>query len=180
MTIPEYKQLQAFARVDGLKLFLLWIASFACYVAGLRSPGLGLVAMVLALLTPFYCFRLLRRFRDEGLDGTITFGRGWLFVLFVCFNASLLFAAAQFVYFSYLDNGFFMGALNDMLSNGETRAMFRQMGMVAQMDEALRMLGSLRPIDMVLNILLSNLMTSALVALPVAAFAQRTEAAGKP
>ena len=50
MTPAEYIQLKAFARQDGALLFLLWIASFACYIIGISSPLYATVALVLMVI----------------------------------------------------------------------------------------------------------------------------------
>ena len=173
MTALEYIQLRAYARADGLKLFLLWLASFACYMAGLRSPGLGLVAFVLALATPFLVTRLLRHFRDDGLQGIISFGRGWGYVVFLFFYASLLFAVAQFVYFNWMDKGYFIDSITQMFSDPTSAAAMKQMGMSATLDQAVQSMQAMRPIDMALNILTSNLLIGCLVALPIAAICRR-------
>ena len=171
MTVPEYIQLRAFCRVDGLKLFALWLASFLCYMQGLHSPGLSLLAMVLVLATPFLSYRLLRKFRDEALDGSISFLRGWLYVMFQFFYASLLFAVAQFIYFAYIDKGAFINEMSEMLAAPETIEAMRRMGMGASVNETLEMMRQLRPIDLVFSVLLSNLFTGCLLGLPIAAFA---------
>ena len=173
MTAPEYIQLRAFARVDGLKLFVLWLGSFLCYVQGLHSPGLGLVAMVLVLATPMLSYRLLRKFRDEGRDGIISFGRGWLYVIFQFFYACLLFAVAQYLYFAYIDKGTFMSEMTELFSAPETKEAFRQMGMGKSIEETLSVMSQMRPIDLVLNVLASNMMIGALLGVPLAAFAKR-------
>ena len=173
MTAPEYFQLRAFARIDGLKLFLLWISSFGCYVAGLRSPMLGMVAMALAIVTPFFSARLLRGFRDNSLDGIISLARGWAYVIFQFFYASLLFAIAQFVYFSFLDKGYFAQALTQMLEAPESAEALKRMGMGPQIYDSLEMLRTMRPIDLALNIMTSNLLIGCLIGLPIAAFCKR-------
>ena len=173
MTTPEYIQLRAFARVDGLKLFGLWLMSFVCYLYGLRMAGLGLVAMILAFMTPFLSYRLLRRFRDEGLNGVISFGRGWLYVVFQFFYAGLLFAIIQFLYFTFLDKGYFMDALSEMFSAAESQEAMKLMGLGGSIDEALEMYKSMRPIDLALNILMSNMLVGMLLGVPIAAFAKR-------
>lgn len=173
MTAPEYIQLRAFARIDGVKLAILWLASFAFYVLGLKTSGFGLVSLLLAFATPFLSARLLRHFRDEGLEGFISFGRGWVYVVFQFFYAGLLFAIAQFVYFAYLDHGFFMNGISQMFSDPATSEAMRQMGMSATIEESLQMLMSLRPIDLALNILTSNLILGCLIAVPIAAICKR-------
>jgi hypothetical protein len=85
MTPSEYLQLKAFARIDGGLLALLWSASFACYIKGLQYPVLGITALLLMLLTPFYVAYRLKRFRDVDLNGVISLMRGWAFVALVFF-----------------------------------------------------------------------------------------------
>ena len=173
MTAPEYIQLKAFARLDGAMLSLLWIASFALYVIGLRSPGFGLAAMILAVLTPFFVGSRLRRFRDEGLAGTISFLRGWAYTVFVFFYGGLLFALAQWAYLTYMDQGYLMKSIAEMLSAPETAEALRQMGMAETLSESLAMLGQMRPIDLSLNMLTTNILIGMLVGLPIAAVMQR-------
>ena len=169
MTVPEYIQLRAFARVDGARLALLWVASFACYVWGLRTPELGLLSMGLALATPFYCTRRLRRFKADALDGQpLSFGRGYAYVVFMFLYACLLFAAAQFVYFNFIDKGYFIGAISDMMAQATSAATVGT-ALGAMVQEGIEALRAMRPIDLVFNILMSNMMIGALVALPVAA-----------
>ena len=81
MTAPEYMQLKAYARQDGFFLALLWTASFACYILGISNQMLGMLAIGLAVMTPFFVAGRLRKFRDEGREGLISFGRSsdiWL------------------------------------------------------------------------------------------------------
>jgi len=173
LTVDEYIQLKAFARWDGLWLALLWVASFACYVLGLRTPGLGLVALVLVIVTPFFIGRQLKRFRDDALDGFISFKRGWAYVMFLFLYAGLLFAVAQFVYFSYMDHGFFVDAMTKMTHAPETSQALQQMGMVQTVDESLNLLRSMRPIDLTLNILTTNLLIGLVLGIPIALVVKR-------
>ena len=63
MTAPEYIQLKAYARQDGFFLALLWTASFACYILGITNELLGMLALGLAIMTPFFVASRLRKFR---------------------------------------------------------------------------------------------------------------------
>jgi len=175
MTMTDLIQLRAFARVDGVRLSVLWIASFACYVLGLKTPELGLLSILLALATPFYCARRLKRFAVEALDGFISFGRGYTFVLFMTLNASLLFAGAQFVYFAFLDNGYFIGAIQDMLAQAQETAAMTQGSLGSLLQEGINAMHNMRPIDLALNIMFSNVLIGALLALPVAAFGKKVK-----
>jgi hypothetical protein len=172
MNVQDYSQLRAFARVDGLKLFVLWLVSFVCYVGGLNHPGLGLVAIMLAFITPFLSARLLRKYRDEVLQGTLKFGRGWFYVVLQFFHASVLFAVAQFIYFAFIDKGYFMDTLSEMLLAPENKEALKALGMQG-LEETLTMMRQMRPIDQVLNILMSNLLIGCLVGVPIAAFCKK-------
>ena len=85
MTPLEYKQLKAYARQDGFFLFLLWTASFASYVYGLTNQMMAMLAIVLAVMTPFFVAGRLRKFRDEGREGIISFRRSYAYTIFVFF-----------------------------------------------------------------------------------------------
>lgn len=165
--------MRAFARLDGLRIGLLWTASFACYVLGLRHPGMGLLAFVLALFTPVYAALRLRRFRDQVLDGAITFGRAWGYSLLLFFYSCIIFAIAQFVYFQWMDKGYFVHELTQLMTVSENAAALRQMGMTQLIDESVRQLQQMRPIDLVLNIMSSNMLICFVVSLPVAAIMKR-------
>ena len=169
MTAPEYIQLKAFARIDGAMLSLLWIASFALYVVGISSPGYGLAAIILAIVTPFFVGSRLRHFRDDGLEGTISFMRGWVYTILVFFYGGLLFALAQWAYLTYMDQGYLLKAITEALNTPETAAAMKQMGMTESLDESLSMLSQMRPIDLSLNMLTTNILIGVIVGLPIAA-----------
>lgn len=169
--------MRAFARYDGLRLFLLWLGSFILYVAGFKTPILGMLAMILALMTPFRSSRKLRYYRDEVLGGVISFRRAWAYVVLQFFYASLLFAFAQFVYFSYIDKGYFMEQIAQMFSEPSTMQALQQMGMGQGLTQAVADLSQMRPIDLVLNIMTSNLLVGLVIGLPIGLMAHRS---GKP
>ena len=169
--------MRAFARYDGFRLFLLWLLSFILYVAGFKTPFLGVLAMIFALMTPFRSSRKLRYYRDEVLGGIISFRRAWAYVVFQFFYASLLFALAQFIYFSYIDKGFFMSQMAQMFSEPATAQALQQMGMGQAMSQAVADLSQMRPIDLVLNIMTSNLLVGFVIGLPIGFMAHRS---GKP
>lgn len=173
MTPAEYIQLKAFCRQEGALLALLWTASFAFYVAGLTQPTLGLVALLLALATPFFVSRRVGKFRDGCLDGILSFRRGWAFVIFTFINASLLFALVQLVYFTYMDHGQFVSQLKEIFAMPENEQMMKGMGMADSLNETLRMMAEMRPIDLVLNILFSNVVIGLVAGLPIAAVTKR-------
>ena len=160
--------MRAFARYDGFRLFLLWLGSFILYVAGFKTPILSMLGMILALMTPFRASRKLRYYRDEVLGGIISFRRAWFYVLLQFFYASLLFAFAQFIYFTVFDHGYFMEQVVKMFSEPATAQAMQQMGMGQALSQTVADLSQMRPIDLVLNIMTSNLLIGLVVGLPLA------------
>ena len=179
MTPAEFIQLKAFARIDGALLAVLWIASFACYVLGITSPLYGLLAVGLAVATPFFVAYRLGKFRDVGLDGVISFRRGWAYAVYVFCYAALLMALAQYLYFAFLDRGYLLHALTSIVSAPEARQALEQYGLQQSMSENLTLLGQMRPIDFAINVMTANIMTGLLLALPIALFMRRSVAKPK-
>ncbi len=173
MTPADYQQLKAFARIDGAMVALLWTISFACYVVGLTNQFLGLIAIFLAIYTPFFVARRLRNFRDVALEGTISFLRGWAFVIYVFFYGALLFALVQFVYLNYLDNGYMLSVIEDTIQAPEFAALTAQYGMEDAVDEMMTEFRQIRPIDFAFHGLTSNIMLGIVLGLPIAAFMKR-------
>ena len=175
MTAPEYIQLKAYARQDGFFLALLWTASFACYILGITNQMLGMLALGLAVMTPFFVAGRLRKFRDEGREGLISFGRSYAYTIFVFFYGAVLLAVVQFLYFAYMDNGYLLSNFSKMLSTEEGRALVTQYGMTQMVEEGLAEMASIRPIDYALNILTMNIMIGFVLGIPIGLVMQRSE-----
>ena len=173
MTPAEYIQLKAFARIDGAMLAVLWVASFACYIAGIANPMYGMLAMCLMIATPFFVGRRLVKFRDEGLGGAISLGRGWGYSVYVFFYAAILLALAQYVYFAYIDHGYLMQSFTHALQMPEAKQMIEQYGMQQTLQESLAEMSRLRPIDYALNVLTVNIMVGIVLGLPIAVFIKK-------
>jgi len=173
LTPAEYVQLKAFARIDGARLALLWVASFTCYIVGIANPLYGMVAIVLMIATPFLVSRRLVKFRDESLGGAISFGRGWGYSVYVFFYASILLALAQYVYFAYIDQGYLLSSFTEALSSSEAKQMVEQYGAQQMIQESMEELSQMRPIDYVLNILTVNIFIGAVLGLPIAALIKK-------
>ena len=175
MTAEEYVQLKAFARIDGAWVAGLWTVSFAFYILGITQPPMMIMGMVAAVLSPFYAAVRLGKFRDRVRDGVISFGRAYLYSAHTFFCAALLFAAAQFAYFQFLDNGFLADRVAEVLGDPQTRQVIRAYGMDQAVSNTLQAIRSLRPIDYALNYLTTNIIIGLLLSLPVAAVTKRSK-----
>ncbi len=168
MTPPEYIQLKAFARIDGALLSLLWTCSFACYIVGLTSQIASLLALVLIFVTPFFVFSRLKTFRDVARDGVISFMRSWAYVVFVFFYASILFSLIVFAYFAFLDHGYVVHILQETLERPEMVEVIKLNNMEEMMNQMMSELSMVRPIDIAINILPTNILMGMILGLPIA------------
>lgn len=113
--VVKITQTKAFARQDGAILGAVWIASFASTMWSV-TPGyalLSLLANILAISTPFVVAKRLKAFRDNALDGSISFRRGLFYCAQTFFNATLLLTIVQFLWFKFLDTDVFMSYIID-------------------------------------------------------------------
>jgi len=168
--------MQTFARYDGLLLALLWTLSFACYIIGFGIPTVSIIALVLALATPFFALHRLRVYRDYGRDGIISFRRAWAYVFFSFFYASLLFALVQFAYFAYLDKGYFVHMIQQLIDAPENQQVLSQYATKESFDQMIRDIQAVRPIDLALSMLQANVFVSVLLGIPMAAVVCRSKA----
>ncbi len=173
MTPEEYIQLKAFARQDGALLSLVWIGAFVCYIQGLTSPLMGMLALMCIVASPFYAASRLRHFRDYAREGVITFRRGYAYTVLIFFYGGLLLAAAIYVYFAFIDKGFLVGKLMEAMSSAEGQQVIKAYGMAEQLEQGLQELGNMRPIDYAINMLTLNITTGLFLGLPIAAVMQK-------
>ncbi len=179
MTAPEYIQLKAFARQDGALLALLWMATFLLYIIGVQNQMLGLAAVLLMVYTPFFVGERLGKFRDYGREGIISFRRAYAYTVFVFFYGGVLFAVAQYVYFAFMDNGYLLSQFSKMVTSEETQKMLQQYGMTEMMNESLKEMSNIRPIDYALNMLTVNISVGFILGVPISLIMQRNTVKGE-
>ena len=127
MTHDEIKQLSAYSRYDGFYLAILWVASFACLLYSSSLPILGQFYTILLFSPPFFVAYRLKKFREEGRNGVISFKRGLFYCLRVHFNAALIFSLLQWLYMNYVDNGRLLAVFTTIYSTPEAKQMYSQL-----------------------------------------------------
>ncbi len=163
-------QLKAFARQDGFILSLVWLLSMWLYI---KVSG-SIYGPLLMFSTPFFIMWRLNEFRDKALDGHISIRRSIAYSCYVMFYASLIFAVGQYVYFTYLDNGDFMGMLNESVrlieANNQTVGMN-----VSDINNAVKVVGMMTPIELVFSFMMNNLVVGAIISPIVVMFSKMSE-----
>ena len=90
--------------------------------------------------------------------------------MLIYFYAALLMAAAQFVYFQFIDHGFMLSQYAEITGTPEFKTMLSAYGMRPEdMKLAMDNLAALRPIDIALQFLSTNIILGLIVSLPIAA-----------
>ena len=164
ITSIEYIQLKAFARQDGALLALLWVFTSVLYIIGMTNQMIGLAATMLICYTPFFVGGRLRNFRDYGREGLISFRRGYAYTVFVFFYAGVLFAIAMYLYLTFME----------VLTSDEAQQAMQQYGMTEMMNESLRQMAQIRPIDYALDMLTVNITLGFILGVPISLIMQRT------
>lgn len=178
MTPVEYSQLNAFARVDGVRLSVVWTASFACYIASFSWPAMSLLALLPVLATPLLMGRMTARYVMVALEGKASWGRRYLYCMMHFFYAALLFAFVQWLYFAFIDKGAMLQWIEQTASSPDGQQALQAYGLGGDFASTMELLRSMRPIDMALNILSTNLMLGLLVSLVALPFSRRAPQQG--
>lgn len=166
----EYEQLKAFARIDGAIVGGLWIVSFAFFIGEFYNPMLGFVSLIVGVYSLVLAAMRLKRFRDNVLDGMITFSRALLYSMLVYFYAALLMAAGQFIYFQFIDQGFMLSQYEEITNTAEFNTLLAAYGIKQnEMKMAIDNIAALRPIDIALQFFTTNIILGFMVSLPIAA-----------
>ena len=135
---------------------------------------LGLAAIMLMLYTPFFVGERLGKFRDYGREGLISFRRGYAYTVFVFFYAGVLFAIAMYLYLAFMDNGYLMSQMSKVLTSDEAQQAMQQYGMTEMMNESLKQMAEIRPIDYALDMLTVNISLGFILGVPISLIMQRT------
>ena len=137
---------------------------------------MAMASMLMVITTPFFVASRLKKFRDEGREGIISFGRGYAYTIFVFFYGAVLLAVAQYLYFAYMDNGYLVNSFAKMMTSEEGRTMLEQYGMTKVVDDSLAEMAATRPIDYALNILTINISLGFILGVPIGLIMQRKSA----
>lgn len=171
----EYEQLKAYARIDGGLVGVMWIVSFACFVGEFYNALFGFLCFLVGAFSLVFGAMRLKRFRDRIMGGYISFLRALAYSMQTYFCSSLLLAAAQYIYFQFIDHGFIISRYEAMLSTPEMKTVLQKAYNVKPQDLQMAMdsLVQLRPIEIALQFFSTNLILAIVISLPIAALIKR-------
>ncbi len=169
----------------GTSMGLLWIAKFFILLLSLFSGNalllaLGYLTFLLATAcVPFLAFFMARQFRNHACGGILRFSAAWLFTTLIYLFAALLAAVGHYAYFQFFDGGgVFFGTLFSMAEGSDLSG---QPELQKMFEQSRDLLLSLRPIDITMQMLSSNILYGTIQAFIIAFFvARRKKPGAKP
>lgn len=160
--------LHKYAMQFGTYMGLFWIAKFILVPLGVEIPFLQIPFLILTLAVPFLGYYYARMFRDRVCGGNISFLQAWLFTLFMYMFAAILAAVAHYIYFRFIDHGLLYDTYYHViqeykkLDGQETQELWKQI------EEALGIWGSFSPIELIFQMISSNVFYGSILAIPTA------------
>ncbi len=170
--------LHTYAMYCGTYLGIFWIVKFIFLPLALSYTFFMFLFMALTIGVPFIGYAFLKGYRDKVCRGQITFLNGWLFTVFMYMFASLLTAVAHYIYFRYLDQGYFIEKYEMLV---QTLLTAEVSGMEVYRDQLETMVAEFRrvtPIDLTINMLSRNVFFGSILAIPTAWIASRQKKPG--
>lgn len=173
MTGQEYDQLRQWGKYDGYYLGGLWVLSFIALMNSALVPSFGIVNELIILATPFFLFWRLRRFRDKGRNGVISFGRSFSFLSWMEINALILFGLVQYFYLTGWDDGQLAKVIYPIINTPEYAQMLAQMGFT--IEQYMEEVASISPVSFASSCFLVNVIACMLMNFVISAVGARRQ-----
>ncbi len=157
---------------NGTLLGILWIVTSITYIIGLSNIIFSFLFLMLVASSPVFAWYLAVRYRKKECGNQIKYLQAWTYLIIMYVCASLLTAVAQYIYFAFIDNGYFISFIQEQIS------VIQQM---PQIDEATKnalqqvseLWGKLSISDIILQFFNSNMMLTAIITPLTAIFVRR-------
>lgn len=170
----------------GAVVGLYYIGKFCLFPMSLHSTLAVFLFLGLTLMVPFLIYRVVRLYRERYCGGEIDFFRAFSFSMLTMGFASLLAAAAHYIYFAFIDGGAMVGALVQSVEQlqsvdlsaleGANAESIAQLGQYIElMQQTITQLQAMSPIDMAMGMLSNNVSWSIVLSLPVALFVRHNK-----
>ena len=170
MEQTNYTQLRAYAAQYGTIVGLMWIVSFAFFIAGLTQPLVGNASLLIGMVSVAIAGYLIRKFRHD--VAAIRFRQAWWMSTQIFMYASLLMAIAQFVYFRFIDDGLLIRTYTEVMQQPEAAAMMQSMmpgeDVTAVVADVTAQLQQITPIQLTFEFLVYNLLLGFILSIPTA------------
>ncbi len=148
------------------------IATNIFYLLGLESQAFSLLFIIFILSSPIIAGNLAVGYRKKERDDKMSFAQAWTFLIIMYMCAAILTAIAQFIYFTFLDNGYFMGTV---LQQFDTLVHMEQIDAILrnELAKTADLLRSLSNRDIILQIFTTNIIISPIITFFIAIFVRK-------
>ena len=130
-----FRLASAGAMRQGLYFGLWWVAGFACVIGSFSSSLAALLAFFFFFAAPIAGGVLMARFQRDSGWGRRSVGQLYLYGVMLYFYASVWLAVAVYVYFAFIDDGFFFSSYLAYFERPEVEALLSSPGMQAQLEQ---------------------------------------------
>ena len=175
ITIEEYKQLKAFARLDGAILGGIMSGTFFAFIASLSNMSWQLAYVLGIIAVPVFVAMRVRNYRDNIVRKRVSFRRAAAYSMHCFGYSSLILAIVMYVYFQYFDHGMMLANLRNYFAMPEMQEAMKIYGVDKSVfDDQLTVMSSLRPIDVAFSMISNTLFAGLGCSLLVAVISRRT------
>ena len=175
ITVEEYKQLKAFARIDGAILGGIMCGTFFAFIASLSNMAWQLVYLLGIIAVPVFVAMRVRNYRDNIVRKRVSFRRAAAYSMHCFGYSSLILAIVMYVYFQYFDHGMMLTSLRNYFAMPEMQEAMKIYGVDKSIfDDQLAVMSSLRPIDVAFSMISNTLFAGLGCSLLVAVISRRT------
>ncbi|MFA6581314.1 MAG: DUF4199 domain-containing protein [Paludibacter sp.] len=150
---------------SGLIMGVIFSVNFLLSVS--RITALMLITYVIAIFIVITMYRMAVRFRDTECEGSITYGRAFLYILSTFFYAALISTVVKYIYFQFINPSY----LETMFQ--ESMKLMEKLKLPMTSVSADQMESMLKPVNYSFIYIWMNIIFGGLVGLMMAGFIKK-------
>lgn len=175
ITIEEYKQLKAFARLDGAVLGVIMSVTFFAFVACLTNAAWQMAYLAGIVAVPVFVAYRVRNYRDKIVRKRVSFRRAAAYSMHCFGYSSLILAIVMYIYFQYFDHGMMLANLRSYIEAPEMQEAMKISGVQKSLfEDQFTVMAALRPIDVAFSMISNTLFSGLACSLLIAVISRRT------
>lgn len=150
----------------------IMVAANIFYLLGLSSQTFSFLFLILTISSPVIAGQLTIAYRKNERENRMSFAQAWQFLMIMYICAAILTAIAQFIYFTFMDNGYFMSTI---LQQFDTLAGVEGIDATLQneLTKTADLMRSLGTRDIILQIFSTNIIISPIITVFIAIFVRK-------
>ncbi|MBO5612751.1 MAG: DUF4199 domain-containing protein [Prevotella sp.] len=165
----KYKQLKAYARIEGIIVGVLMSICFMFFIGGFRNILLSSISLLFLFSIFLYITIRTIRFQNKIVEERLSFRRAFAFPFYSLLYGNIIFVVFLLVYFIWFDNGYFIDQYLIMINDTRNSTIFQDYGITNNdIKQISTQLSEVSPIDISFQFFITNVIISAFVSVIVA------------